>query len=112
MRDRFYNSHLTFKEVNTTIANKLNVKTPSAGTILSDLYDGLYYDNASTKHFNDYTKQKRFLEEIRESYHSPKMASLLISSFDGGSVDERSNKYVLSEEEALRYHLKHESQKN
>jgi len=66
MRDRFYNSHLTFKEVNTTIANKLNVKTPSAGTILSDLYDGLYYDNTSTKHFNDYTKQKRFLEEIRE----------------------------------------------
>ena len=51
-----------------------------------------------------------FLEEIRESYHSPKMASLLISSFDGCSVDKRYNRYVLSEEEALRYHLKHESQ--
>jgi Zn-dependent M16 (insulinase) family peptidase len=66
IHDRFYHSHITIKELNTTITNRLNYKKPSAKTILSSLFDGLYYDNNSPDHYTDYTKQKRFLEQMRE----------------------------------------------
>ena len=66
IRDRAYHSHFTIKELNTTITNRLNYKKPGATTILSNLFDGLYYGNSSSKHFTDHIKQKRFLEAMRE----------------------------------------------
>ena len=66
IRDRFYHSHFTMKELNTTISNRLNYKKPSATTILSSLFDGLYFDGNSSDHYTDHIKQKRFLEGMRE----------------------------------------------
>ena len=54
------------KELNTTISNRLNYKKPSATTILSSLFDGLYFDSNSSDHYTDHIKQKRFLEGMRE----------------------------------------------
>lgn len=54
------------KELNTTISNRLNYKKPSATTILSSLFDGLYFDGNSSDHYTDHIKQKRFLEGMRE----------------------------------------------
>ena len=66
LHDRFYFSHFTMKELNTTINNRLNYKKPSATSILSSLFDGLYYNNSSSDHYTDHIKQKRFLEALRE----------------------------------------------
>ena len=66
IRDRFYHSHFTMKELNTTISNRLNYRKPSASAILSSLFDGLYFDGNSSDHYTDHIKQKRFLEGMRE----------------------------------------------
>jgi len=66
IHDRLYNSHFTMKEINTTVANRLNYKTPGASSILTSLFNGLYYDNSSSRHYTDHVKQKRFLEQIRK----------------------------------------------
>jgi len=66
LSDRINYPYFTMKELNTTIGSRLNVKTPGASSIKSELFDGLYFDNTTFKHYTSHQVQKSFLTKLKE----------------------------------------------
>ena len=66
LSDRINYPYFTMKELNTTIGNRLNVRTPGASSIKSSLFDGLYFDNTTVKYYTGHLVQKNFLTKLKE----------------------------------------------
>jgi len=66
LSDRINYPYFTMKELNTTIGNRLNKRTPGASSIKSELFNGLYFDNTTFKHYTGHQVQKHFLTKLKE----------------------------------------------
>lgn len=95
--------YFTMKELNTTIGNRLNKRTPGASSIKSELFNGLYFDNTTFKHYTGHQVQKHFLTKLKDEIRTNVdfVITELYEMIDQLARPERSFVYVAGNAEDL-----------
>jgi len=103
LSDRINYPYFTMKELNTTIGNRLNVRTPGASSIKSELFNGLYFDNTTYKHYTGHQTQKHFLTKLKEEIKTnvDSVINELHEMIDMLAIPERSFVYVAADAKDL-----------
>jgi len=103
LSDRINYPYFTEKDLNATVGNRLNVRTPGASSIKSKLFDGLYFDNTTFKHYAGHLVQKKFLTNLKKDLKSNVSAVIgeLYDMVNTLAKPERSFVYVAANAEDL-----------
>ena len=76
--DRINYPHLTPTDLTKTVANRLNKRKPSASSVKSALFDGIYYNNLTHEHHTGFLAQRNFLQRLQAELQQPGAAAAVI----------------------------------